>query len=390
MLQTQTKISLTKDQQDSINFMMDKKNPISLLLGSAGVGKTVTVSEFANQYRNVICAAPTHKAVQVLATKTNAECCTIHSLLKLKKSYEDGRVVYKEDPNNPVESLSVPSLLIIDEASMINSYILGLIERLNTRVVFVGDEKQLNPVGEENSPVFHQGYPQFELTEILRHDNDIISLSRNLQWLDQRKSGTNFKWIDSSKLDLSELVESNGTDSAKFTTWTNKVVSQVNNSVRKAIYGEPNQIMQGETILMNEPFGMEYRNNEEVYVNTLVEDVFVSSIEEVEHKEVKVLYVNGVMPVVADSDKFKYEANLKKLRGLAKAKQISWAKYYNYMESFGKYQFNHALTVHRSQGSTFGNTFVNVSDIKRNWNKVEQRRMLYTAVTRSSDTVYLV
>jgi hypothetical protein len=49
-------------------------------------------------------------------------------------------------------------------------------------IIFIGDNKQLNPVGEQVSPVFVQGYPKVELTEIIRQGegNPIIELSRDL------------------------------------------------------------------------------------------------------------------------------------------------------------------------------------------------------------------
>jgi ATP-dependent exoDNAse (exonuclease V) alpha subunit len=48
-------------------------------------------------------------------------------------------------------------LLLIDEASMIGLEMQSFIEMyagIRCIVIFVGDDKQLNPVGEEDSPVF--------------------------------------------------------------------------------------------------------------------------------------------------------------------------------------------------------------------------------------------
>jgi ATP-dependent exoDNAse (exonuclease V) alpha subunit len=51
-------------------------------------------------------------------------------------------------------------------------------------------------------------------------------------------------------------------------------------------------------------------------------------------------------------------------------------------------QYNHAITVHRSQGSTYKTSIINVDEIKRNTK--EYNKMMYTALTRASDRNILV
>ena len=109
--------------------------------------------------------------------------CTIHSALRLKRDIDpaSGVVSFKPDPYNDNIPLDKVGFLIIDEASMVNKEILSYIEK-NTKdikVIFIGDEGQLPPVGEPFSPVFHAEYPILELTEIIRQaeDNPIIDFN---------------------------------------------------------------------------------------------------------------------------------------------------------------------------------------------------------------------
>jgi ATP-dependent exoDNAse (exonuclease V) alpha subunit len=256
-------------------------------------------------------------------------------------------------------------------------------------VIFVGDDKQLNPVNESNSPVFYLGIDEFELTEIIRHQNDIIDLSRNLDWLYEKRNGVNFEWKSNKELPIDLLIEANGTDDAKFITWTNRIVEIVNREVRNQIYDNPQQLELGEVILMKEPFE-NYKNNEEVFIETLVNSHVYFDEVDIPNPYVETYLVNGDLPILKIEDLGKYNQNVENLRDKAKLKVISWKKYYEYLEKFASCQYNHAVTVHKSQGSTYGTSIVNVSDIIRNPRKIERNRMLYTAITRAKDKNYLI
>ena len=374
--------NFTDDQVKGLEFLK-RTDPILLLMGSAGVGKTTLVSHYCNSLDSVVVTAPTHKAAQILRTKTHASCSTIHSFLKLTRKIVSGRYEYVYSPYNDFLETDV---LVVDEASMIDtkllSYILDCQKLKKFKIVFVGDSKQLNPVEDENSPVFHQGYPEFELKEIVRHKNDIIDLSRNLDWLFQGRNGNNFEWITDGSLPIDLLIEANGSDKCKFITWTNKTVSNVNNAVRSMIYDDPQQLEVGETILMKENFE-DYKNNQEVKIIDLDRTTFFFTGEEVPYPSLEVFMINSNLRVLDNVEQSKHEINLKDLKERALLKLISWKTYYEYLESFGQYQYNHALTVHKSQGSSYDYSLVNVSEIVRNPKTVERDRMLYTAITRA-------
>lgn len=70
-----------------------------------------------------------------------------------------------------------------------------------------------------------------------------------------------------------------------------------------------------------------------------------------------------------------------------------WKLYYQFhVWKFADISYGYALTTHKSQGSTYGHVFVNVSNILgcKKVTPVVRARSLYTAMTRASDTVHIL
>lgn len=62
----------------------------------------------------------------------------------------------------------------------------------------------------------------------------------------------------------------------------------------------------------------------------------------------------------------------------------------NVMDRFAQLNYGYAITVHKSQGSTFKNVFIDIMDIFENHNQSERLKCLYTAITRSSNSLELL
>jgi exodeoxyribonuclease-5 len=163
---------------------------VATLAGYAGVGKTTVVADVVSRLplddMSVVVAAPTHKAVAVLGEKLGAadvELATLHSLLGLKLSNrDDGSQVVVDEKNG--SSLHHYQLAIVDEASMVSAGLFEavLTKRQRCRVLFVGDPAQLAPVdgNGELSPAFSELVPKhWRMTEVVRQakDNPIIRLA---------------------------------------------------------------------------------------------------------------------------------------------------------------------------------------------------------------------
>lgn len=170
------------------------------LQGQAGTGKTTIVKPIleavAEDYKkrnegqfSVCVAAPTHKAKNVIKTKTPGtsnymvDASTVAALVGVR---EDGRGGYKPDPNvsKKIENYNI---IIIDESSMINEEYLDLIKesaKSNSIIIFIGDKGQLPPVRntddiklkDKDSPVFDGTsslkIKRFNLKERVRQGED--------------------------------------------------------------------------------------------------------------------------------------------------------------------------------------------------------------------------
>ena len=60
------------------------------------------------------------------------------------------------------------------------------------------------------------------------------------------------------------------------------------------------------------------------------------------------------------------------------------------IEKFAQLNYGYSITVHKSQGSTFTNVFIDILDILSNNNNEETSKCLYTAITRSSNKLILL
>lgn len=415
-----------------------------LLQGSAGTGKTYLVNELIRSLPNgrFYCSAPTNKAVAVLKGKINYHAgkkvtlITTHKALNIQRiiNSNTGEVLFKSVPNTKNPPLKGVDYFIIDEASMISSQMLAEIEEhANLQrcvVIFLGDFKQLNPVEEQDSPVFNMNYPTVTLTEIVRQDveNPIIDLSLNPDKInnkqayltDEGRKGYLFS-NDYNKV-LNTLAAVNGTDKLKYLAYTNREVDKVNAAVRNLIYGaSPAKIEVGETLVFDAPYG-DYYTNEEFLVHKVTikemtyEYKYKGYDDSIQITPIKLKYysvneVSGDEPEFPDDDSWlnstpvtvstdivkvihedsekDFKLLVQNLKKQAKEKQISWKDYYDFYEQFAQFKYNHAITVHKSQGSTFQQAIVNIRDINLNKDEVEKKRLLYTALTRPSELLIL-
>ena len=425
-------MALTPHQSDIRGQILDNLSQSNRLVlsGSAGVGKTYLMDDLIHgpnglvqllgPYGSIYVTAPTHKALQVIRTKVNSnsriQFKTIHAALGLnmKINYKTGKQeltrIERANYVSPVQSQNKQAkFIIVDEGSMVGDDLIKFIDEIaptNCKVIFVGDNKQLNPVGEDDSPIFNQGYPEVELTEIIRQGegNPIIDVSRNLNMLSRigtiNSKGEGYALTNNYDRIIGELARVNGTDEVKYIAWTNKAVDMVNNAVRNTIYQNPAKVEVGESIILSSPYGKgRFSTNQEITIEnidivngTIVNPRFLSPQDtpnELPSLPIRYYWINaqeGQEPTEALALRIIHEDSEETFNGILSFYRSAgrWAEMYQMKESCLDYKYNHALTVHRAQGSTFETTIMNYSDMCRNNNKKELKRLLYTAVTRSS------
>jgi exodeoxyribonuclease-5 len=422
---------LTAHQEEKFKELKDligQRKQRILLKGSAGVGKTWlvhTLVKYLSQVSHpekILCSAPTHKALSVIKNKVIVEDVnfkTIHSALQYRGiiDKETGKREFMSVPNAKYPPLKGLKYLIIDEASMIDKKMVECIDNYasqqRTTVIYVGDDKQLNPVGEEDSPAFMQGYPEVELTEIIRQGegNPVIDLSRNISKIwskiphtvcdepieeDKEISMAGYLYTMNLTKIVEELAMANGTDDIKYLAWSNQDVDDMNTRVRKRIYGEyPAKIEQGETIIFDAPY-KKYTTNEEVKVNelykyTMTIEVPLESGPQGAKEEAKfVVYcINKNILVLDDSSIPTFKRYAAITNQNCKKGLLDFETRNEFLSTFAEFKYNHALTIHKSQGSTYKTTILNVKNINFNQNIKEKERLFYTGITRTSKLLIL-
>ena len=180
-------MDLNRDQISALSqmiwFLSDASlDKFFLLNGSAGTGKTFTVVNSLLRirtlypYKRICLTAPTNKAVQILRESchrfgiASVDCMTIYRLLALQAvEGENGEVLLQD--KHIRSSFNKYDVIYIDEASMVGLKlwvkILNEVAKWDNKVILVGDEAQLTPVGEGISPALKVNN-QFKLTTIVR------------------------------------------------------------------------------------------------------------------------------------------------------------------------------------------------------------------------------
>ena len=249
--------SLTDGQAELVNslenFLDGRTESVFLLKGYAGTGKTFITKGLTEYFRaigrNYVLAAPTGKASKVIAAKTQSPAYTIHKsiysfddLAEYRDDDADGTETYKFYAKLAVNSLSADTVFIVDEASMIpdvyqeaeflrfgTGYLLAdFLKFVNLdhndhtkKVIFIGDDAQLPPVGMNFSPALDPEYlyrehnavsTGFELSEVVRQkaESGVIANAIPLRKAMQAKSfnqlTVDFAYSDIRKVEHADLM----------------------------------------------------------------------------------------------------------------------------------------------------------------------------------------
>lgn len=434
--------NFTKDQAKAyesilefINSPYDEKNFKIALTGAAGTGKTYLVKALLlnskKSFSVVGLAAPTHKAVRVLGNSIGLKGININTLqsdLGLRLNFDVEKFDINNPPFDPKGKIKIGNyqIYIVDEASMINRGLCMFLEKTcksnKTKLIYIGDESQLSPVGERYSSSF-KGLPVFRLFEIVRQgeDNPISYLLNLLRYDVEHKTYNFLNYIvkNPSKFNsdytkgyqvcntemFNQFVYNNfndeeltrNVDYTKVIGYTNKCVTYWNKIIRSSIIEDANKSILGKNdliisyvTLVNNFNECIIKNSEEYIINDIVN--YIHHQYELKGFMVKFTAIHGgtvtkPLFIVDHSDRFtvqKYVQISKSLIEQAKAakktyRSQSWKNYYEFKENcllltniinqnrvieFSRdIDYGFALTSHKSQGSTFDTVLVDVNDI---------------------------
>lgn len=173
------------EQQMGITFDPLQRSAISqalhkgllILTGGPGTGKTTTLNGIIRLLEEtgekVVIAAPTGRAAKRISEVTGKEAKTLHRLLEVEWDQND-RPVFSRNERNPLDCDAV----VVDELSMVDILLFESLLRalrLGCRLIMVGDNDQLPPVGAGNvlGDLIDSGMlPVVALTEVFRQASE--------------------------------------------------------------------------------------------------------------------------------------------------------------------------------------------------------------------------
>lgn len=407
-------ITLTADQENAkqliLKFLAAKDEHVFVLRGYAGTGKTTLVKSVlehlpkvdqlakmvnpAHEPRTVALCATTHKASEALAQATGKEVRTIHSLLSLqvRMNYETGEnFLARKYGAESVEN----HIIFVDESSYIDDDLLSkiLTSVHDTKIIFMGDPTQLTPVGCKVTPVFEKGFPEAELTQVVRQDdgNPIKTICAGLREYIKGTGkfpritidGVYVQRVDRETFDEIVLKEFTHKDwktaDSKMLAWTNSRVNMYNKALRKKATGNP-ELCVGDIAV----------NNHYVKVGKwgIKTDatVIITRIEDGEQYGV----AGKIIDTENCNDLFMPNSTSARETALAHAKKRGDATAMRIIkEQWCDLRASYCCTVNKSQGSTFDKVFVDFDDIFKNDDMNQVARMIYVAMSRARSTVIL-
>ena len=490
---SETNLVLTADQSKALaqiqGFVERETSRVLILSGFAGTGKTTLMRElvdwlFASERRFVMLAS-TGRAAKVLSDKVGANrkatsapdpetantvdvtrfAQTIHHYIyKFIGFNKDINKMLKEiEANDNVDNTGQlllqfgkqdakteePSMLyIVDEASMVSDLkepnprqaIFGsgrLLKDLldinpQGKFIFVGDQCQLPPVGQSDSPALSQSYlyenfgieaEEVRLTEIVRQakDNDIILAADRVRKLYEDPPAVrwgklplrNYKdieLVDSSKTLLDSYiadVRRAGYTAATLLCTTNRLCNQHAKTIRPALGFTDTTLMEGELLLVTQnnlpsnlrngdlvrvvALGQRERRagltflrvevmeiaSRQLFSLLLIEDILYSGYSNLDQSAQKRLFIDFHIRM--------RERDIKQ-RSQEYEEQMFRDPYLNALRAV----YGYALTCHKAQGGEWPHVYVS---IPRNFTleaKAAAYQWLYTAMTRASERLYLV
>ena len=384
-------IELNKQQQLAVklgsSWFETLPKQVFEIAGYAGTGKTTIVNAIIEEcglsLEEVLFTAYVGKAAMVLSMK-GIPAKTIHStfynVIDVPKEDENGDIVVKDGhvvmTKRFVKKRRLDKkirLIVVDEASMINSELKKDILSFNIPTIVLGDLHQLPPVF--GDPVFLVK-PDVTLTEIMRQQegNPIIHLAtmaRERKWNEFYKFGAiGTGALICKKNDLirydSLLRNANIIICAK-----NRTREDLNQYVRKEIYGIlPEHVTNGDKLICRRNNWGETIGDDIFLVNGMIGFVRDINFETYNKNSIEIEFSPEFMPdrsfknLVVDFNYFTTPYGLKK----------------NYFSRYNLFDFGYAVTAHLSQGSQYDKVVVYN---ERMGDDEFYSKWLYTAITRA-------
>lgn len=437
------------DQQKLLNKLSDfvengASNGVFVLNGYAGTGKTSMVGAFIKALkacrRKVVVVAPTGRAAKVAQSFSGHPASTIHKLLYRGNSLDPGNTTFFIARNTTPDTT-----FIVDEASMISdapdssgrSLLFHLARYVYScpgcRMILVGDEAQLPPVGQTSSMAMNfERLRQMGLNPT-GHSLDMpvrqaamSGIIHNATYMRQKLFYPDSDAPDAifvkefpdvvaiSSEDLAESLATShalvGEDETLIITRSNKRANNFNRAIRNIVMYAEEPLERGDRVVIskNDYYWGKQNNLDGFIANgetaevtwvgktekaygryfTDVELRFVSDGRIVGAKAMlRSLVCEGPSIPRAEMERFyarvmeSYEGELsKKIKGALED------PFYNALQM----KYAYCVTCHKAQGGQWKHVYIDMGGIAPDAMTEDFYRWLYTAVTRATEKVFFI
>lgn len=433
-------------------FLISHENPSAFILkGYAGTGKTSILGACIKTVRqmkgNTVLLAPTGRAAKVLAGRAGIPASTIHKRIYFIGSGPDGGVRLQLAPNKLKNTL-----FIVDEASMIGDYSMqsdgsisrNLLEDLmeyvfqgeGCKLILLGDEGQLPPVGSSESPALYIPYMEshfprvhfwvYGLTQVVRQASE-SGILKNATAIRESQRNDSLPRIDLEHFSdvraipgdelissLEESISKFGSDEVMVVTRSNKRANLYNMHIRNRILYMEEEICGGDLLMVvkNNYFWLDpmssagfIANGELLKIHRVRKFETVYGVRFV-HLEVSLIDYPELdrFDTIAFMDTLQLEQpNLNRdylkmlffeiekdyLHERNKQKryqEIMKNPYFNALQI----KFAYAVTCHKAQGGQWSAVYIDHGYLGEDPLDREFLRWLYTAFTRASEQLYTI
>jgi exodeoxyribonuclease-5 len=439
----------TDNQQDTlIKFNQfdtsQEKYPLMLINGYAGTGKTTLVAwligTLKKNNRKFRLLAPTGRAAKVLSNYTGETAFTIHKQIYFHNEERGDFNV------SLAKNLYSDTIFFVDEASMVSTRVDDdgrcLLRDLlnyvytgkNCRLVLIGDQGQLPPVGQNESlslsvEFLKSSFSQLTiygslLSKIVRQEeaSSIVknaTVIRNAKGLNQQL----FSYLDEQTCQLEQAefqeeldgaIDKYGLDEVKVLSISNKRVSVINEGIRNRLLFKDGILEKGDRIMVNRNNYFWLKNDKDIGFIANGEILEVEKINRIESRfgfifgHLRVSFLDFVekdpIDVIVNLDLLttsqlqldqsqmrrlytELEQEFMHIKSKAKRfKAIAENPYWNSLQV----KYAYAITTHKAQGGQWKIVFIDYLGKSPEMDEQSYLKWLYTSVTRATKKVYLV
>jgi exodeoxyribonuclease V alpha subunit len=393
-LEERIKVQYAPTQREAIQTAL--MSPMLILTGGPGTGKTTVIKGIVELYAELhgcsldpkdyqkknepfpfLLAAPTGRAAKRMSESTGLPAVTIHRLLGF-----NGTEGFDHNETSPLEG----KIIIVDETSMLDIWLANQLFKAlpeNIQVILVGDEDQLPSVGPGQvlkDLLQSERVPTVRLTDIYRQaeGSSIIELAHEIKkgYLppDITMKQRDRSFIRCSTPQIAQVVE--------------KVAE---NAKSKGYTARDIQVL---APMYKGPAGIDR-------LNGLLQEIFNpnpdGSRKEIAYGEVKYRIGDKVLQLVNQPEKNVFNGDIGEIVSIFYAKEntekqdmilisfegneVTYAK-----QDLNQITLAYCCSVHKSQGSEFP---IVILPITRSYYRMLRRNLIYTAITRSKQSLII-